>query len=136
MSVWKAKYHYIYKVTYLPNGKYYVGMHSTDNLEDGYMGSGRRIKWLVKRYGLEHFKFEILEYLPNRKSLIEREKEIVGKELLKDIKCLNLKEGGEGGFSSWSVAKRKVSLANKKKQVLRREQQEALKKLFNRKKSW
>lgn len=136
MSVWKAKYHYIYKVTFLQNGKYYVGMHSTDNLEDGYMGSGRRIKWLIKKYGLEHFKFEILEYLPNRKSLIEREKEIVGKELLKDVKCLNLKEGGEGGFSSWSIAKRKVSLANKKKQVLRKEQQEALKKLFNRKKSW
>lgn len=136
MSVWKAKYHYIYKVTFLENGKYYVGMHSTNNLEDGYMGSGRRIKWLIKKYGKESFKFEILEYLPTRQALIEREEQIVSKELLKDLKCLNLKEGGEGGFSSWSLAKRKVSLANKKKQSLRREQQEALKLLLRRKKSW
>lgn len=135
MSAWKAKYHYIYKVTSLLDGKYYVGMHSTNNLEDGYMGSGRRIKWLIKKHGEENFKFEILEFLPNRQALIEREEEIVSKELLKDIKCLNLKEGGEGGFSSWSIAKRKVSLANKKKQSLRREQQKALKKLF-KKKSW
>lgn len=99
------------------------------------MGSGRRIKWLIKKHGEENFKFEILEFLPNRQALIEREEEIVSRELLKDIKCLNLKEGGEGGFSSWSIAKRKVSLANKKRQSLRREQQEALKKLF-KKKSW
>lgn len=34
------KYHYIYKITRNQDGKFYVGMHSTDDLDDGYFGSG------------------------------------------------------------------------------------------------
>jgi len=43
---------------------------------------------------------EILEFLPDRSSLKLREKEIVNSDLLKEELCMNLKEGGEGGFSS------------------------------------
>ena len=39
----KHKYHYIYKTTCNVTGKYYIGMHSTSNLNDGYIGSGRRL---------------------------------------------------------------------------------------------
>ena len=31
----ERKYHYLYKITNLVNNKYYYGIHSTDNLEDG-----------------------------------------------------------------------------------------------------
>ncbi len=94
----EKKYHYIYKTTNLKNGKYYIGMHSTDNLEDGYMGSGKRLRRSLKKYGKENFKFEILEFLPNRVSLKEREKELVNEKLIQDSLSMNLKLGGEGGF--------------------------------------
>jgi group I intron endonuclease len=94
------QYHYIYKVTNLINQKYYIGMHSTNNLEDGYMGSGERITRSIKKYGKENFKFEILEMLPNRDLLKKRENEIVNQILLEDTLCMNLVYGGGGGFIS------------------------------------
>ena len=94
----EKQYHYIYKTTNLKNGKYYVGMHSTDNLNDGYLGSGKRLRRSLNKHGKENFKFEILEFLDDRKSLVEREKVLVNEELLKDYLSLNIKEGGEGGI--------------------------------------
>lgn len=96
-------YHYIYKTINLINGKYYIGMHSTDNLEDGYIGSGKRLWYSINKYGKENFKCEILEMLPDRSSLKDREKELVNEILLKDVMCLNLKIGGEGGGKLWNV---------------------------------
>jgi hypothetical protein len=82
----------------LVTGKYYVGIHSTSNIEDGYMGSGKRLRRSIRKYGVENHKKEILKFYPNRKSLIESEKLVVNSSLLSDNKCMNLKEGGEGGF--------------------------------------
>jgi len=90
------KYHFIYKTTCLKNGKYYIGMHSTDNLNDGYLGSGDRIRNSIRAHGKEVHRFEILEYLQDRLSLAKREEEIVNEELLKDPLCINIKQGGEG----------------------------------------
>jgi hypothetical protein len=43
--------HYIYKTTCNFNQKYYIGMHNTSNLEGGYMGSGKRIRYSIRKYG-------------------------------------------------------------------------------------
>jgi hypothetical protein len=72
-------------------------MHSTNNLEDGYLGSGKRIRYSINKYGKENHKIEILEFLPSREELIIREKEIVNEELLANSQCINLCIGGEGG---------------------------------------
>jgi hypothetical protein len=93
------KYYFIYKTTNLVNGKFYIGMHSTNDLEDGYLGSGKRLKYSVNKYGKENFKKEILEFLPNRSSLINREIELVNEGILKDLLCMNLMNGGKGGWS-------------------------------------
>jgi len=90
-------YHYIYKTTNLKTGKFYVGMHSTDNLNDGYLGSGLRLRRSIRKHGKDNFKLEILEFLPDRSSLKDREKELVNENLLKDPMCMNLKQGGTGG---------------------------------------
>lgn len=91
------KYHFIYKTTNLVNGKWYMGMHSTSNLEDGYVGSGTFLWKSIKKYGRENFKMEIQEFFPDRRSLKEREIEIITEELLEDPMCMNLSLGGNGG---------------------------------------
>ena len=92
------KYHYIYKRVCVITNNYYVGMHSTSNLEDGYKGSGVRLRRSLKKYGDENHTFEILEFLEDRDSLKKREREIVNEELIQDTLCMNLKTGGEGGW--------------------------------------
>lgn len=94
----ERKYHYIYKTTCKVTGKFYVGMHSTDNLEDGYIGSGKRLGYSIRKHGIENHEREILEFLPDRSSLKNREKEIVNEQFLQDPLCMNLQIGGGGGF--------------------------------------
>lgn len=92
------KYHFIYKTTSLIDGRYYIGMHSTNNLTDGYLGSGTQLMRAIRKYGKENFVMEILEYLPTKELLSQREKEIVTMQEVTDKKCMNLKIGGIGGF--------------------------------------
>ena len=92
------KYHYIYKTTNTLNNKYYIGMHSTDNLDDGYVGSGKKLWYSIKKYGKENHKCEILEFFPDRKALKKKEAEIVNEKLLQDAMCMNLALGGTGGW--------------------------------------
>lgn len=94
----ERRYHYIYKITCLKNGKYYIGMHSTDNLEDGYMGGGKRIKNSIKKYGKDAHRKEILGFFENREDLRNREIQLVNEELLNDPMCMNLQPGGGGGL--------------------------------------
>ena len=92
--------HYIYKTTCVITGRWYVGMHSCYDINDGYMGSGVVLRRSIRKYGVENHVKEILEFLPTRETLILREREIVNKELIGDGKCMNLKEGGEGGITN------------------------------------
>lgn len=78
---------------------YYIGMHSTKNLSDTYLGSGLRLGNSIRKYGKDSHIREILEFLPDRQSLKNREEEIVNKEMLSDPMCMNLSVGGEGEFS-------------------------------------
>jgi len=94
------KYHFIYKTTNVVNEKFYVGMHSTDDLNDGYIGSGKKLWYSIKKYGREKFTIERLEFFEKRKDLIKREKKLVNDKLLKEPLCMNLRPGGEGGFIS------------------------------------
>lgn len=102
-------HHYIYKTTCQVTGKFYVGMHSTDNADDGYLGSGKVLGYSRKKYGDENHKKEILEFCHSREALKLREKEIVNEELLAHPLNINLKYGGEGGGKFWSENQRKAA---------------------------
>jgi hypothetical protein len=99
------KYHFLYKTTNLLNNKFYIGIHSTNNLNDGYLGSGKKLKRSINKYGKENFKIEILEFFDRRELLVDREKEIVNEDLIRDVNCMNLKPGGLGGLNSELHAK-------------------------------
>lgn len=92
----RRKYHIIYKTTCLATGRYYIGMHSTNDLEDGYLGSGVRLTRSVKKYGKEQHIREILEFLASRDAASEREKELITEDLRADPMCLNCGVGGLG----------------------------------------
>ena len=94
----RRKYHYIYETICLTSHRFYIGMHSTDNLQDGYCGSGKRLWNSINKYGKDKHVTKILEFLPDRKSLRKREKELINEELIGNRYCMNLALGGEGGL--------------------------------------
>ncbi len=95
-------YFIIYKTTNIKNDKFYIGMHKTDNLDDGYLGSGLKLKRSIRYHGKKNFKRKIIYFLDSREEMIQKEINIVNEELLKDPLCMNLKLGGEGGGKIWN----------------------------------
>lgn len=100
----KHKYNYFYKITNIINGHYYYGVHSTDNLNDGYMGSGTRLKNAFKKYGIDNFKKEIIKQCESRKEAYELESIFVTEALIKDDNCYNIILGGEQFTTEFLVA--------------------------------
>jgi len=98
------KYHILYKTTCKVTGNFYIGVHSTENIEDEYLGSGKRLRYSIQKHGKENHVREILETFNSREELAKREKEIVNEELLKKEECMNLAIGGEGGFLNREAA--------------------------------
>lgn len=92
--------HYlIYKTTNTVNNKIYVGCHITNNLDDGYIGSGLILQKAIEKYGKDKFKREILFDLPNEDEMFDMEKDIVNEEFIARLDTYNLTVGGrEGGW--------------------------------------
>ncbi len=109
----KLKIHYLYKVTNVITGNFYIGMHSTSNINDGYLGSGLRLIRSVSKYGAENFTKEILEYCDSREILAKREFDVIDESVVNHPLCMNLRRGGQGGFTS---DQQKIN--NKKAQVV------------------
>ena len=91
-------HYYLYEIKNLLNDKIYVGVHQTDNLEDGYMGSGKLLKKAIEKYGINNFKKTILETFSSQEGMLKRDREVVDEKFLLREDVYNLKLGGEGGF--------------------------------------
>ena len=107
-------YFYLYKITNLLNNKIYIGVHKTKNINDGYMGSGKVINNAIKKYGIENFQKEILEYFNSTKEMFKREKEIITEDFLNRGDVYNLRRGGYGGFDYINKDKNLMRERNRK----------------------
>lgn len=87
-------YHYFYKITNKVNGKFYYGIHSTDDIDNGYMGSGKRLNRAIKKYGIENFTKEIVKFFDTLQELSDYESLIVNDEMVSEEMCYNLVKGG------------------------------------------
>lgn len=88
------KYNLLYMTTNLVNGRRYVGVHSTEDIDDGYFGSGKALKNAVKKYGEENFLFDVLRYCNDEAEMLEHEARIVDECFISRKDNYNIVVGG------------------------------------------
>ena len=88
----------VYKTTCITNGKVYVGVHKTANLDDDYLGSGKLISRAIEKYGRDSFLKEILFVFDNEEDMFAKERELVTESFVEDEKTYNCKPGGEANW--------------------------------------
>ncbi len=97
----QKSFHYIYITTNNISGMKYVGQHSTDNLNDNYIGTGRKFIESIKKHGKQNFRKEILEYGNSADELDELE--------IKYIKSNNTLYPGGYNMTSGGESKKEYS---------------------------
>lgn len=101
----------VYKIVNELNGKYYIGVHKTDNPNDSYFGSGRAIKEAIKKHGKESFRKEILLVTESKEEAYAKEA-----ELTVDFNTnvtYNMRIGGVGGFTKENAWKGHIARCRK-----------------------
>lgn len=88
--------HVVYKTTNIINGKIYIGKHSTSNLNDGYIGSGKLLKQAIEKYGVENFDRDIICICKTEDEAYEMEKSIVNESFVNRDDTYNIIIGGKG----------------------------------------
>lgn len=117
----------IYKITNLINNKIYVGKFNLQRNAksvkfENYWGSGKLIKYAIKKHGKENFKKEIIENCVTKEELIEKER-----YWIKELNSFrpvgyNIGTGGEGqdNFTHHpdrELIFKKIGLANSNRKV-------------------
>lgn len=106
--------YYIYRIRNKVNGKTYIGQHKYKKLNDNYMGSGKLIIKAIKKYGIENFTKEILEFnIPNIDLANDWEQMYILFERAKGKAEYNIANGGNGKGTVSEETKRKLSEINK-----------------------
>ena len=87
---------YVYQITNNINGKKYIGAHATDDVDDGYMGSGVLLKRAIKKYGVENFSKVILSVHSSMEDMYSEEAKLITEDMINSTEYYNLKLGGQG----------------------------------------
>jgi hypothetical protein len=88
---------FVYKTVCKIDGKYYIGKHQTENLDDGYLGSGKLLVKAIAKHGKLAFTREVLKMCGSLNELNDSEKAFITEEILMDPMSFNLALGGQGG---------------------------------------
>ena len=88
----------VYQITNLLDGKIYIGKHICTCGPCKYMGSGKRLRYAIKKHGIENFKKEILFSFETETEMNAKEAELVNEEFVDRNDTYNLCFGGNGGF--------------------------------------
>lgn len=72
-----------------------MGIHSTNNIDDNYLGSGVILLRAIKKYGKEEFTRTIVKQFNNRKEASDYEKIHVTEEVANSPDFYNIKSGGD-----------------------------------------
>jgi hypothetical protein len=103
--------HYIvYETSCKIDGMTYIGCHATNNLNDGYLGSGKHITRAIKKYGKDFFTRRIIKEFDNPEGMFDLERSLVTEEYVKDKNTYNLVVGGFGGFKVQDIDNWKIKL--------------------------
>lgn len=98
------KIHYlVYKTTNTVNGMIYIGKHQTTDVDDLYLGSGTYLRRAINKYGVSSFKKEILFDFSSEKEMLDKERELVDKDFVKQHDTYNYVVGGQGVFTKEHV---------------------------------
>lgn len=97
-------YNFVYITTNNINGDYYIGKHSTDNLNDGYIGSGVVLNRAIKKYGRSNFTMSVLQYFDTEEEAYQYEYEIVTEDEVNNPHCYNITIGGKGGIKLYNLS--------------------------------
>lgn len=120
------KYFTIYQTTNQINNKIYIGLHTTNDINDSYLGSGVFLKKAIKKYGYQNFKKEVIYVFDNKTDMIKKEKEIVNESFIIRKDTYNMSKGGYG-LSTLSESKRLETIAKIRKANLERDNTESSK---------
>jgi len=104
------KYCYIYIIINNVNGKIYIGQHRTNDLDDGYMGSGKLLIRAFNKYGIEKFIKKILHHCPSLEeaNLLE-EQEILSRDATNRSVGYNISKKAVGGQGQTATSRKKIS---------------------------
>jgi hypothetical protein len=110
----------MYITTNLINNKYYIGVHVTNKIDDGYLCSGKALKRSIKKHGKEFFKREIIKFFTNKQDMFAFENLIINMDVTNDINSYNIAPGGSGGYRNISKeGKIRISNSRKNKVVVK-----------------